>query len=216
MSAVAVVPQLLTSSDLVASEPARSTRGGIGGLVTARPMSMLLPAIYQEDDFTTRWVAAFDDVVNPLVAVLDCIEAYLDPALAPVDFVQWLGTWVGALFDDAQPLDQQRSLVADLVALHGLRGTVSGIVGLLEKSLPVTCEVIEGGGTVASVVPGAALPGSDVGVFVVRVRPTERPLTEHEQRRAALLVDASRPAHLPGTVEFLEFVEPAGASEKPS
>jgi phage tail-like protein len=34
------------------------------------------------------------EVLAPVVATIDCLGAYLDPALTPEDFLRWLGGWV--------------------------------------------------------------------------------------------------------------------------
>jgi phage tail-like protein len=166
----------------------------------------MLPALYQDDDFTARWLSGFDTVLAPVLTTLDCFGAYLDPSLAPEDFLTWLGSWVGVALDPDADLLTRRRLVADAVELFGQRGTVRGIVGVLEASLPVTCEVIEGGAVRASTVPAGPLPGDPAGAFIVRLRlrdPAGIPSPEL-RRRAILLVEATRPAHLPAAVEFVD------------
>jgi phage tail-like protein len=66
----------------------------IDGLASPYRFGELLPSIYQQDDFAQRWMAGFDEVLAPLVAVIDNIEAYFDPALAPLDFVAFVASWV--------------------------------------------------------------------------------------------------------------------------
>ncbi len=184
------------------SAPARAGRVGLPGLVSARPMLEMLPAIFHDDAFAARWLAALDEVVAPVETTLDCFTAYLDPDLSPEDFLAWTGSWLGTVFDDEMTLDQRRSLVAEIVEIYGMRGTVTGIVRLLELSLPVAATVIEGGGAVASPTPMGELPGAASAAFIVEVRPSGAPLSDHQRRRATLIVEATRPAHLPAVVEF--------------
>ena len=179
-----------------------SHRFAVDELGSARPMATSLPAVFQDDDFTQRWLSAFDQVVAPIETVIDCFPAYLDADLAPDDFVAWIGSWLGADFDVELPDPQRRALVRSLVDLYARRGTVGGIRELVELQLPARCEVIEGGGAQASSAPGAPLPGSDAGAFVVRIAATAGPLSDHQRRRAAMMVEASRPAHLPVVIEF--------------
>ena len=65
-------------------------RGAIPGLDTSVPFGPMLPAIYQEDEFSMRFVAGFDDVLAPVLLALDCLIDYFDPALTPTDFLEWL------------------------------------------------------------------------------------------------------------------------------
>ncbi len=179
-------------------------RYAVEDLVSARPMITMLPAIFQEDDFTVRWLAAFDEITAIIDTTVDCFPSYLDPDLSPEDFLVWVGSWLGAEPDEELPLPLRRKLVASLVDLYGRRGTALAIQELLELQLPVRCEVIEGGGSQASSTPGAELPGSAVGVFVVRITAVSGILNDHQRRRAQLVVDAARPAHLPVSVEFID------------
>ena len=201
-----------------------ATRVAVADLVSARPMLTLLPAIFQEDEFASRWLEAFDVVTSPIDVSLDCFASYLDPSIAPEDFLIWVGSWLGSEPDEDLPLDRRRSLVGRLVDIYGRRGTADSICELIELQLPASCEVIEGGGAQASGTPGTPLPGRAVGVFVVRVTASEGVLSDHQRRRARLIVDATRPAHLPAVVEFpdaepsqvLPPEDPAPASSTPT
>jgi phage tail-like protein len=176
-------------------------RGAVPGIPISHPLMGMLPSIFHGDDFSARWLRGFDEVLAPITATLDCYSAYLDPALTPEDVLHWLGSWVGADDLDDIPLARRRSLVASVVSLYALRGTPQGLRELMELTLPVSCDVIEGGGCVASLVPSGPLPGTEAAAFVVRIAENQ-PLTEDQKRRAALLVEANRPAHLPAVVEF--------------
>ncbi|MGH9198184.1 MAG: phage tail protein, partial [Acidimicrobiia bacterium] len=69
-------------------------------LETPYPLGQTLPAIFQEDDFALRFVSAFDRVLAPVISTLDNVSAYLDPKIAPPDFVEWLAGWVGLALDE--------------------------------------------------------------------------------------------------------------------
>jgi phage tail-like protein len=176
-------------------------RAAIEGIPISHPLMGMLPAIYHGDDFSGRWLRGFDEVLAPVTSTLDCFSAYLDPALTPEDVLHWIGSWLGADDLDDIPLPRRRSLVASVVSLYALRGTPQGLRELMELTLPVSCEVIEGGGCVASLVPSGPLPGTEAAAFVVRVVENQ-PLTDDQKRRATQLVEANRPAHLPAVVEF--------------
>ncbi|MGV9897114.1 hypothetical protein ACWDVV_23095, partial [Streptomyces tendae] len=49
----------------------------------------MLPAVFADDDLALRFVGGLDDVLAPILNVLDCLDTYFDPALTPADFAQW-------------------------------------------------------------------------------------------------------------------------------
>jgi phage tail-like protein len=86
-------------------------RGLVRGLISPHPLGSSLPALFQEDDFTQRFVSAFDAVLAPIFAALDNFPAYLDPWLAPEDFLEWLGSWFGIVLDESWSLARRRALI---------------------------------------------------------------------------------------------------------
>lgn len=184
------------------------SRAANAELVTAVPMGSLLPSVYQQDDFTMRWTQAMDSVVSTIITTLDCFDSYLDPLLSPPDFVEWVGSWVGVAVDPEWPESRRRALVQQAAHLFEGRGTAAGLRALLQLTTGVDVDIIEGGGSAASLQPGAALPGSDVGVFVVRLHCPQPSDSDHS--RLVALVSANRPAHLPGVVEYVGLVPSTG------
>ena len=75
-------------------------RGLVATLETPRPLIDSLPGIYQEDDLARAVTTAFDDNLAPILSTIDNVAAYLDPALTPDDFLDWLSSWVGILPDE--------------------------------------------------------------------------------------------------------------------
>src|SRR5918997_2793201 len=102
-------------------------RGLIADMDSPHPIGMRLPGLYVDDDFTQRFVSAFDQALAPIFATLDCLPAYLDPRLAPEDFLDWLAGWVGLPLDESWTLERRRELVSRAVELHRWRGTRRGI-----------------------------------------------------------------------------------------
>lgn len=102
-------------------------RGSIDGLGSSTPISTMLPAVFADDDLAQRFVAGLDDVLAPILNVLDCLDTYFDPALTPADFAQWLGTWVGAETDGTEPEARLRAAVAAAAACtaYGAPGAAS-------------------------------------------------------------------------------------------
>ena len=115
-----------------------STRGSVAGLGSSHPLGGQLPAVYADDDFAQRFVEGLDVVLAPLFNVLDCLEAYFDPALAPEDFVDWLTSWVGTELDGTEPLEIRRHAVATAVSLHRVRGTAQGLARAVQLAFGVT------------------------------------------------------------------------------
>src|SRR5579875_802012 len=144
-------------------------RGSVAGLGTPYPIGGLMPAIYQEDEFTMRWTGGLDDVLAPVISALDCLGAYVDPLLAPADFLPWLAGWFGAVLDENWPPGRQREAIARSAELYRQRGTVAGLRALLELATGGEVEIADSGGTSWSPLPGTELPGEDAPRVAVRV-----------------------------------------------
>ena len=84
-------------------------RGMVAGLASPHPLGAALPALYQEDAFAQRLTASLDEVLSPIFASLDGLASYLDPALAPDDFLDWLAGWVGVSLDETWPIERRWS-----------------------------------------------------------------------------------------------------------
>src|SRR4051794_31821685 len=63
-------------------------RGSIDGLASSAPLGMMLPAVFADDDLAQRFVAGLDEVLAPILNVLDCLDTYFTPSLAPADFTR--------------------------------------------------------------------------------------------------------------------------------
>ena len=176
-------------------------RGLTPTLRSPHPLGPALPGIYQDDEFALRFVSAFDVALAPVFASLDGFEAYLDPELAPVDFVEWLAGWVALALDEGWTLERKRILVARSVELYRMRGTTRGLAEHVALFTGVEPELEESGGVAASTEPGQPLPGANEPKAVLRLRV---PKPDAVDRRALeALVEAVRPAHLPVGVEIV-------------
>ncbi|HEY4412914.1 MAG TPA: hypothetical protein VGN06_07945, partial [Gaiellaceae bacterium] len=78
-----------------------SGRGTLEGLQSPHPLAHGLPGIYQEPErdggpnLAQRTLAGLDGVLAPVFLSLDSFHAYIDPDLAPADFLDWLSGWLG-------------------------------------------------------------------------------------------------------------------------
>ena len=176
------------------------SRAALPEVPSRHPLGAMLPALYAGDDFALRFTAGLDAVLSAVLSTLDNLSAYLDPALAPGDFLAWLSSWVAAGLDPAWPLPLRRAVVRRAVELHRRRGTARGLVERLELSLGVRAEVLDGPGARWSATPDTALPAASADAVVVRVR---GPV---ELDRVEALVASVCPVHVTCVVEML----PAG------
>lgn len=169
-------------------------RGAVG-------LGSLLPAIYQELDANAMLLCdALDAVLAPVWLTLDNLDAYLDPALSPLDVLSWVAGWVGLAVDDNWRPEQLRRLVASGVELFRRRGTAKGVRELVEAYLGGRVEVLDNGGVAVSARPGGVAPGTSAPGILVRVA---APLIPAELDRVSRLVRAATPAHVPVRVEVV-------------
>jgi phage tail-like protein len=208
-----------------------------GTLGVAAALRQAIPAVYQEDPLFMLLCAAFDDLMAPLVTAVDCFDAYLDPYLAPADFLPWLADLVGYQGSVRQGTSPERAQIAGAVRDHARRGTALGIREAAARAAAVPLEQVElddPGGTQWSSVPGAASshwtelngsPSATVHVTApVPSGPHKTATPKDVQKNAQKLLAAVRAAieeaagvHCGIAVE-LATVEPAaaGEAERPS
>lgn len=173
-------------------------RAALPELPSRHPLGGMLPAMYVADGLALRFTGGLDAVLSALLSTMDNLPAYLDPALAPEDFLAWLSSWVAAELDPAWPLPLRRAVVRRAMALHGRRGTALGLVERLELALGVRAEVLDGPGARWSASSDTELPDVPAGPVVVRVRgPVDRD-------RVEALVASVCPVHVSCVVEVVD------------
>lgn len=110
-------------------------------LLAQLPMGML------EDDFFTRFVRIFQDVATSYMDGVDNLDHIIDPAVAPMPMVPYLGSWIGQRsIDPSLPDELQRRIVREASTNLAWRGTRRGLTQFLEFLCDGTVEVIENGG----------------------------------------------------------------------
>lgn len=187
-------------------EPVAAKRATVPDLPTSRPIAEQLPALFQEDDFCVRLTQALDEVLAPVYLVLDSLEAYIDPDLAPEDFLEWLAGWVGLHPEDLRDDTDNRALVAHATSLFSLRGTPAGLTRLLELASGRPVVVEDSGGVRWSPTAESELPGSPQPSLTVRVGGS--PITPAEERTLRRMLQEATPAHVPATL----VLEPEGGT----
>jgi phage tail-like protein len=175
-------------------------RGLAPELASTRPIATFLPAMLQADPFCVRFTEGLDPLLAPVLSTIDNIDAYVDPWLTPPDFLDWLAGWFGLELDATWPEERQRGLVANALEVARWRGTLIGLVLLIELYTGAPVDIDDGGGVSASDDPAAPLPGRPGSRVVVRY-------TRHDtvdEARLRRLVREAVPAHLAVAVEGLD------------
>ena len=197
---------------MIAAAPELNHRRGlVRTLISPHPLGDALPALFQEDGFTQRFMSAFDTALAPIFATLDNLPAYFDPWLAPADFLEWLGSWFGLALDDAWSIERRRAVLANAFEFYRMRGTAKGLKAQVEIFTGGTADIIDTGGVTTSTTAGEALPGSPNFALMVRVT-VDDPSTINATRLDALVATA-KPAHVTHKVEVVKRAKVQDAVE---
>lgn len=164
----------------------------------------------QQEPFGLRFLGAFDSLLAPLLATLDNLDAYLDPATTPEDFLAWLGEWVAVSVDETWGEDRRRAFVARGAELYRRRGTAAGLKEHLEIHTGRKVEVTENGATAWSAKPGTSLPGRAQPLVVVTMVVDDPKAVDRTKLEA--VIAAAKPAHVP---HRLDIVAAATRAPKP-
>jgi phage tail-like protein len=169
------------------------------------PLADGVPALLREDPVTRAWLAAFDEALAPVFATLDALPAYLDPALTPDDFLDWLAGWVGVLLDENWPVERRRAFVAQAAELYRMRGTARGLAAQVSIFTGGQVDVQDSGAVAWSASSGRTVPGRPG--YQLRVVVSGVPAGGVDRARLEGLVATAKPAHV------VHVVELAGAGE---
>ena len=148
-----------------------------------------LPPVYQESDFGMRFIGGLEELLDPIVAVLDALPAHFAPDHAPRDILGLMAGWLGVDLDESQDLRHQREMVRQSAELGRRRGTVGGLELALQLTFPdVPLRIEDQGGVRWSLDqrPVEAPPPS----FVVYC---DKPVAEDVQARIARCIEQHKP-----------------------
>jgi len=150
-----------------------------------------LPALYQDGDFGMRFVGALEELLDPIVAVLDGLPYHFDPNFAPPDILELLAAWLGVDLDEMQDIKHQREMVLRSAELARKRGTVGGMELALKLHFPqVPMRVEDNGGVIWHGRPGPAeKPSSSFIVYC------DIPVDETVQAAIARCIEQYKPVH---------------------
>jgi phage tail-like protein len=150
-----------------------------------------LPALYQDGDFGMRFVGALEELLDPIVAVLDALPYHFDPNHAPRDILELLAAWLGVDLNETQDIRHQREMVLRAAELGRRRGTVKGLELALRLHFPeVPMRVEDHGGVIWHGRPGPAERPS--ASFVVYC---DIPVEENVQAAIARCIEQYKPVH---------------------
>jgi phage tail-like protein len=171
-----------------------------------------LPSIYHEDDLMGRLLMLFESFLAPIEKQIDTQQYYLDPQMTPMEFLDWLASWLGVELDADISEKQRRRLLVEASRLYKLRGTRQGLIEYLEIISGGRVEIVEHFsenfrlGPQSFMGPGIALGKENIpNTFGVKVwiPPLPGAVSEAEKNRWKLLwerktqaiIDAEKPVH---------------------
>jgi phage tail-like protein len=152
-----------------------------------------LPSVYQDGDFGMRFVGALEEMLDPIVAVLDALPAHFNPDHAPRDALDLMAAWLGVNLDESQDLPAQRETVRQCAELGRRRGTVRGLELALALRFPkVPLRVEDEGGVRWTIDPKSKPEAAPKPSFVVYC---DKPIAESTQAAIARCIDEFKPVH---------------------
>jgi phage tail-like protein len=153
-----------------------------------------LPAVYQENDLSVRFVGALEPLLDPIVALLDSLPAHVDPDLAPEDVLALLARWLGLEVDEAWPIERKRELVRRGDELARRHGTRAGLELTLQIAFPDHPLRVEDTGQVTwAGKTDTKKPDRSGAGFVVYC---DAPLDEHELGAVSRLIEQVKPVNV--------------------
>jgi phage tail-like protein len=153
-----------------------------------------LPAIYQENDLGVRFVGALEPLLDPIVALLDSLPAYVDADLAPEDVLSLLARWLGLEVDEAWPIERKRELVRRADELARRHGTKTGLELTLQIAFPQHPLRVEDSGGVSWAGKESKKGKGAAGAGFVVYR--DAPLDEHELGAVSRLIEQVKPVNV--------------------
>lgn len=95
-----------------------------------------LPALFSEDRgqaaFLHRYFTTLDGILYDLDVRASCRDILVDPHGTPAEALDWLASFFGLVLDGRWAEAARRQLVAEIVALYRLRGTVWALARYIE------------------------------------------------------------------------------------
>ena len=170
----------------------------IPGLGNPFPLLDQVPAIMADDPFLSRMLPGLDEVLAPVISVLDCFDSYLDPWIAPPDMVRYLGSWILGMMshEEEETEEALRYSVATGQEISKWRGTEQG---LRRRLIPYEVRELiidDPGSVVVSTVPTdhSSWPDASQPRATITYVPVED--NASTQMRIARIIRNMMPAHV--------------------
>lgn len=169
-----------------------------------------LPGVYLENPEDARFVLGFlealEEVLDPILAILDSLPAYLHPDCAPADLVDLLVAWLGVGLEGVHEVHDPRKLrereaLRHAAELARTRGTARGLELALRLHFPDLADsfrVVDSGG-----VRYRGAPEEDADEISDRIPPggfvvvCDATITEPVARAIERCIERHAPAHTP-------------------
>jgi phage tail-like protein len=152
-----------------------------------------MPSAYQEGGFGMRFLAGLEPSLDPIVALLDSLPAYLSPSLAPEQLLQLMANWLGLVIDEGTPPDVLRSLVLLAPELNRWRATQAGLELLLRLTFPRIELTVEDAGCALVLDEAQAPPPPAPPAFTVRCAGS---LNDEQRAAVVRVIERERPVHV--------------------
>jgi len=149
-----------------------------------------LPALYQDNDFAMRFVGSLEELLDPVLGLLDSLAAHVDPRTAPPDMLDLLVAWLGLEHDESSPGSDRRALVQASTQLGRLRGTRAGLELALALGFPGVPFRVKDPGRVAAAADPSQLPAAGGREVVVLC---DEPLAPERQLAVARVIERMKP-----------------------
>lgn len=172
----------------------------VPGLRTPFPMINYTSSMLIEDPVAQKICASLDEVLAPIISVLDCYDSYLDVFIAPMDFVKYMCTWILVSPEIGWEEHTVRKSLANALRFYASRGTSRGISDFLTTVFELEVTVEESGSVTTSrdsTDPSTwTLPSSPT--VTITVRPREGAVVDIGMIN--LVLETAVPAHVDATL----------------
>ncbi len=172
-----------------------------------------LPAIYQEDQFISQFLLAFeklllindekDRLCEGLEEKIDRLSDYYNPEKTPEEFLSWLSDWTAFTMRSDLNVGQQRNFLANIIQRYHWRGTKKNLEELLKifsVGVPTVDEAASSGmqiGDQSTIGKNIYLGGGSPHYFRITIelaKVTEK-LLEREFEIIRALIELEKPSH---------------------